>query len=102
MRTLIFMNRFDLDSLQLTEKIKEERSEVEVILIQDAVYMVLKGSDQSERIKSIMAKGIKFHILKGDVERRGTVNHLLTDVKLMDYDQLIDLLFNEGQMVINI
>jgi sulfur relay protein TusB/DsrH len=96
------MNRFDLDSLQLAEKMKEERSEVDVILIQDAVYMALKSSDQSEKIKNIMDKGVKLHILRGDVERRGTIDHLLANVELIDYDRLIDLLFKDDQTVINI
>jgi len=98
--TFILMNRFDLDSLQLAEKIQKRR-EVKVVLIQDAVYMILKGSDQSNIIKNIMNKGVKFHALKGDVERRGTLNNLLTNVELIDYDQFIDLLFREAQTVIN-
>jgi len=101
MSTLILMNKYDLDSLQFAEKLKE-KNEVRVVLIQDAVYMVLKSSEQSEKIKEIMDKGVKFHTLKGDVERRGTINHLLKDVELIDYDQFIDLLFKEEQTVINI
>ena len=101
MSTLILMNRFDLDSLQLAEKLAE-KSEVKVVLIQDAVYMVLKSSDHAENIEKIMDKGIKFHTLKGDVERRGTINNLLANVELIDYNQLIDLLFDEEQKVISI
>lgn len=99
--TLILMNRFDLDSLQLAEKLVE-KSKVKVVLIQDAVYMALKSSDQAEKIGKIMDKGIKIHTLKGDVERRGAINHLLANVELIDYNQFIDLLFDEEQTVINI
>jgi len=48
------------------------------------------------------AKGVKFHLLKKDAEKRGILDNLISKLELIDYDQFIDLLFLKDQRVINL
>jgi sulfur relay protein TusB/DsrH len=102
MKTLIFLNKFNLNLFPLAETLREKQEEVSVILIQDAIYLGLKNGEHSEATKHAIEKGVKFHLLTKDVERRGVIHHLISDLELIDYDRLIDLLFREDQRVFNL
>nr|MDO8081310.1 DsrH/TusB family sulfur metabolism protein [Candidatus Freyarchaeota archaeon] len=102
MKTLFFLNKKEFDSLTLVEKLKEKGEEVGVVLIQDAVYLALGNNEHSGAVKDLLGKGVGFHVLAKDAERRGVQDYLISDVELIDYDRLIDLLFSEGQRVINL
>ncbi|WXG39237.1 MAG: sulfurtransferase complex subunit TusB [Candidatus Freyarchaeum deiterrae] len=102
MRTLIFLNKKEFDSLTLVEKLKEKGKDVGVVLIQDAVYLALGNNEHSGAVKDLLGKGVSFHALAKDLEKRGVQDYLISDVELIDYDRLIDLLFSEDQRVINL
>lgn len=101
MKTLLFLSKKESDSLALIEKLKERGEDVGVILIQDAVYLSLGNNEHSEMVKDLLEKGVNFHVLAKDVKMRGVQEYLISDLDLMDYDQLVDLLFGENQRVIN-
>jgi sulfur relay protein TusB/DsrH len=102
MKTLLFLNKKEFDSLTLVDILKEKGEEVGVVLIQDAVYLALGNNEHSGAVKDLLSKGVGFHLLAKDVEKRGVQDYLISDVDLIDYDQLIDLLFSENQRVINL
>lgn len=102
MKTLLFLNKLDYDFLPLAEKLKEKGEEVEVVLIQDAVYLALENNGYSEEMRHVIEKGVKFHILEKDVQNRGVLTHLIPNLDFIDYDRLVDLLFSENQRVINL
>ena len=102
MKTLIFLTKKESGTLTLVERLKEKGEDVGVVLIQDSVYLALGNNEHSESVKDLLGKGVNFHILAKDVEKRGVQNYLISDVELIDYDQLIDLLFSENQRVINL
>lgn len=102
MKTLLFLSKFNLGCLPLAEMLSEKDEEVSIVLIQDAIYIALKNSEYSEATRHAIEKGVKFHLLAKDVERRGVLNNLISDLELIDYDRLIDLLFREDQRVINL
>ena len=101
MTTLIFKKNFDLDFLSIVE-ILRKKEEVNVILVQDAIYLALRNTEHSSAIEHAVDEGVKFHLLKKDVEKRGILLNLIPTVELLTYDQVIDLLFLEGQRVINL
>ncbi len=101
MKTLIFLNRLDFDSLLIIEKLREKGEEVEVILIQDAVYLALEN-EGGTNLKRPMEKGVNFYVLERDVEMRGIKTHLVPKLELIDYDRLVDLLFSDNHRVINL
>lgn len=100
-KTLFFLNKLDIDFLPLAKKLREKGEDLSVILIQDAIYLGLRNNGNSEQVKNLIEKGVKFHTLDKDVERRGVINNLMTGLELIDYDRLIDLLFSDDQKVIN-
>lgn len=102
MKTLLLINKLEYDFLPLAEKLKEKGEEVEVILIQDAVYLALENNGHSEEMKQAVEKGVRFHILEKDVQTRGILTHLIPNLNFIDYDRLVDLLFGENQRVINL
>lgn len=101
MKTLIFQKKYDLDFLHLTETLKK-KEKVNVILFQDAIYLAIRNAEYSKAIKNTIEKGIKFHIIKKDAEKRGILNNLISNLELINYDQFIDLLFIKDQRVINL
>lgn len=102
MKTLFFLTKKESDSLALVEKLRERGEDVAVVLIQDAVYLALGNNEHSGTIKDLLGRGVNFHVLAKDVEVRGIQEYLISDLDLIDYDQLIDLLFSENQRVINL
>jgi sulfur relay protein TusB/DsrH len=102
MRTLLFLNKKEVDSLTLIERLKEKGEDVGVVLVQDAVYLSLGNNEHSGAVKDLLGKGVNFHVLAKDLEKRGVQDYLISDMELIDYDRLIDLLFSEDQRVINL
>ncbi|GEM_PF-1558895 len=102
MKTLIFLNRLNFDFIPIVEKLREKGEDVEVILIQDAVYLALENNGRNQNLESAIGKGVKFYVLERDVEIRGIKTHLQPNFKLIDYDQLADLLFSDNNRVINL
>ncbi|MBS7269777.1 MAG: sulfurtransferase complex subunit TusB [Candidatus Freyarchaeota archaeon] len=101
MKTLIFLNRLDFDSLLIVEKLREKGEDVDVILMQDAVYLALENQGRTN-LKRAMEKGINFYVLERDVEIRGIKTHLVPKLELIDYERLVDLLFSDNQRLINL
>jgi len=101
MKTLIFKKNFDLDFLSMIKTLRNH-GEVKVILFQDAIYLALRNTKYSRAIEHAIEEGVKFHLLKKDGEKRGILLNLISNIKLINYDQFIDLLFHEDQRVINL
>lgn len=102
MKTLFFLTKKESDSLTLIEKLKKRGEDLAVVLIQDAVYLALENNEHAGTIKDLLGRGVNFHVLAKDVELRGIQEYLVSDLNLIDYDQLIDLLFSENQRIINL
>ena len=102
MRTLVIISHLDEGFLSIAEGLRERGEEVGVVLLQDAVYLALKNGEYSESMKQAMEKGVEFHIMARDVERRGVTGKILPSIKIIDFDELIDLLFRKHQRVINL
>ncbi|MDP2950372.1 MAG: DsrH/TusB family sulfur metabolism protein [Chloroflexota bacterium] len=61
-----------------------EDPDAEVVLLQDGVYL---------SVEPLLAARKKVYAVERDVERRGLSSKIGNDVKLIDYHQLVDLLF---------
>ena len=62
----------------------KQDADAEVVLIQDGVYL---GSGAS------LGKAKRVYAVKRDVERRGLSQRIGNGVKLIDYPELVDILF---------
>ena len=60
-----------------------------VLLIEDGVYAVVKGSEAANRLKA--AKDVTVYALWPDVEARGMQDRVLEGIKMVDYGGFVDL-----------
>ena len=101
MRNLVFLNRFDVSSLPIITSLAAKSSQLSIVLAQDAVYFAIENGPCHTSIRKLIEKGTKLYALATDVSRRGIREKLLSGVELVDYDALVELLFDKDQMVIN-
>jgi sulfur relay protein TusB/DsrH len=79
--------------LSLEHNIKTD--EITICLLQNAVYHANKTNEAlSESINKITV-----YAGKEDVTKRGIKNHLLPEVKLLDYGEIIDLVLEHDNIV---
>ncbi len=68
----------------------------------DAVYLARNSGEYAPLIKEMIEAGIKVFMLRKDAERRGLIKMLQSEVRLVNYDDLIDLMFSDSQRVLNL
>ncbi|MEE9358399.1 sulfurtransferase complex subunit TusB [Candidatus Vondammii sp. HM_W22] len=69
-----------------------------VLLFEDGVYAVMKGTVVEEKVKS--AQGVKFYALGPDMKARGLPEERLIDgVEVVDYAGFVDLAAEYGKVV---
>jgi tRNA 2-thiouridine synthesizing protein B len=61
-----------------------------ILLIEDGVYAVLKGTAPAKKLEQTM-KTIPVYALQPDIEARGLKDRVLDGVKLVDYSGFVDL-----------
>lgn len=61
-----------------------------VLLIEDAVYAVAKGSEGAAKVQAAMAD-LKIYALGPDLEARGMAGRVLEGVNVVDYGGFVDL-----------
>ena len=62
-----------------------------VLLIEDGVYAVTKGSIAESKMKAAMAKDILVYALWPDLEARGMQDTVIDGIKQVDYPGFVDL-----------
>lgn len=62
-----------------------------ILLIEDAVYAVTKGSIVESKMKAAMAKDIQVYALWPDLEARGMQDTVIDGIKQVDYPGFVDL-----------
>ena len=86
---------FDKNSLESCLSCAQDGSAV--LLYEDGVYGVLKGSAVAEKIQSAMAN-ITIYALEPDVNARGLADKVIDGIKLVDYNGFVNLT-SEKEMV---
>ena len=79
---------FDKNSLESCLSCAEDVSAV--LLYEDGVYGVLKGSAIAEKLQSAMSN-ITVYALEPDVKARGIADKVIDGIKLVDYNGFVDL-----------
>ena len=79
---------FDKNSLESCLSCAEDGSAV--LLYEDGVYAVLKGSAFAEKLQSAMSN-ITVYALEPDVKARGLADKVLDGIKLVDYAGFVEL-----------
>jgi tRNA 2-thiouridine synthesizing protein B len=68
-----------------------------VLLIEDAVYAVTRGSPASERLKAAMP-GVHFYVLEPDLEARAMAGACVEGVERVDYRGFVDLVAKHARV----
>jgi len=91
----------DMDPISIKLALEHEGSDVGICLLQDAVYFGCKGKDGNENLATAIERGLKIFAVKRDVELRGLTKHTRPEIKVLGYDEIIDLIL-DYERVINI
>lgn len=96
MKLGVFVNQYN-KSNETLDRLKAEK--LGVILVQNAVYHVaLKENGQTSQI---LSKDAEFYALSEDIETRGlSTDNIDSKVKVIDYNGLVDLMFNDYEKFI--
>ena len=101
-KRLVFLNRFDVSCLPIITELTATNDELGIVLAQGAAYFAVENGLSHEPVKTLIEKGTKLYVLATDVDRRGIRQKLFSEVELLDYNALVELLFREDQAVINL
>jgi sulfur relay protein TusB/DsrH len=99
MKYLIWIYSKSNNFEEVIKALKSQSVEVDVLLLQDGVYLADRGSPSSQTLKAL---GVGIHALENHVEERGISNRLIAGVDLVNYDQMLDLMMEKTDKVISI
>ena len=69
-----------------------------IVLMMDASYLALEGGKIQEKID----KGMDVYVLEDDVIRRGILNLLIHKVKVINYEEFVDLVLDLKTKTLNL
>ena len=88
---LYIVNKSPFAGQALQSCLLHVRDGVAVLLIEDAVYGVAKGT-KLEAVSEAVAGGTKLYALGPDLVARGMLdNHIMEAVQIVDYEGFVDL-----------
>ncbi|MGQ9551212.1 MAG: DsrH/TusB family sulfur metabolism protein [Candidatus Bathycorpusculaceae bacterium] len=96
-KILYFVTDMDPTGVQLALEHKD--SDVGICLLQDAVYYGCKGRNRDGSVTEAIKSGIPVYAAKRDVELRGLTKLLHEEIKVLDYSEIIDLIFSYERIV---
>lgn len=88
-KVLYFVTSEDIAGVELASEHTEEDA-VTILLLQNAVYQANKTN---KMVSTALDKNVTIVANKEDVEIRGIKNFISDKVKLIAYDEVIDLIF---------
>jgi len=99
MKYLIWLSNDCASVKEIVSGLLSSDNEVELLLVQDGVYLADRGCPDSHELKDL---GIKVHALKHHIEERGIIGRLSIDVNLIDYPEVVNLLMEKADKVISL
>jgi sulfur relay protein TusB/DsrH len=96
-KILYFVTDMDPMSIRLASEHKD--SEVGICLLQDAVFFGCKGKNGNGMLAEAVKRGVSVFAAKKDVELRGLTRLLHSEIKVLDYSEIIDLVLSYERVV---
>lgn len=99
-KILYFITDMDPTGIRLALEYKAAHKDnhVGICLLQDAVYFASKGRKDSN-VAEVMESSIPVYIAKRDAELRGLTKLLQEETKVLDYNEIIDLVLTYERIV---
>ncbi len=99
MKYLIWLSNDCTSVKEIVTGLKSQDIDVELLLLQDGVFLADNGCPESFELKEL---GLKVHAVKKHVEERGISNRLAVNVNLVDYSEIIDLVMEKCDKIISL
>ena len=99
MKYLIWLSDDCTSVKEIVTGLKGQNVDVELLLLQDGVFLADKGCPESSELKEL---GLKVYAVKHHVEERGISERLAVDVNLIDYSDIIDLVMEKSDKIISL
>lgn len=99
MKYLIWLANNGVNIKEIAKGLQGKDIEVEVLLLQDGVYLADRGCRESSGLKEL---GLKVYALRHHVEERGITGRLVLNVDLVDYSIVVDLLMEKCDKIISL
>jgi sulfur relay protein TusB/DsrH len=96
-KTLYFITDKDPVGIQLA--LEHKNTEAGICLLQDAVYFGCKGRKGNGALADAIKQGISVFATRKDIELRGLAKLLYREIKVLDYNEIIDLVLNYERVV---
>ncbi len=96
-KILYFVTSMEPTSIKLA--LEHTDSEVGICLLQDAVYFGCKGKTEKGTVAEAIKHGVHIFAAKKDVELRGLKKLIHPEIKLLGYDEIIDLVLNYEKII---
>ena len=94
-KVLYFITSEDIAGVELASEHTGEDA-VTILLLQNAVYFANKTN---KMVSNALDKKVTIVANKEDVERRGIKNYISDRIKLIAYDEVVDLIFANDSIV---
>jgi sulfur relay protein TusB/DsrH len=91
----------DMEPMSIRLALEHKDSEVGICLLQDAVYFGCKGKNGNGTVAEAIKRGASVFAAKKDIELRGLTKLIHSEIKVLDYGEIIDLVLSY-ERVINI
>jgi tRNA 2-thiouridine synthesizing protein B len=91
MSMLHIVNKSPLDKGTFTSCVNHAKSGSTILLIEDGVYAVTKGSSAAALAQQAMKNGVTVRALWPDLEARGMQDTVIDGIKQVDYNGFVDL-----------
>ncbi len=85
--------------MSLKLALEHKDSDVGICLLQDAVYFGCKGKNGKGTIGEAIKHSVHVFAVKKDVELRGLKKLIHPKIKVLDYGEIIDLIFNYEKII---
>ncbi len=99
MKYLIWLSSDCQDLSEIVGALSKGGHDVGLLLVQDGTYLADKGCSESRKLKDLEAR---LYAAKHHVEERGIGNRLVTEVELVDVEQVVDVVMEEYDKVISL
>ncbi len=94
-KVLYFLTSEDITGVELASEHTEEDA-VTILLLQNAVYFANKTN---KMVSNALDKNVTIVANKEDIEVRGIKNFISDKIKLIAYDEVVDLIFANDTII---
>jgi sulfur relay protein TusB/DsrH len=99
MKYLIWLSNQCTSVKEIVNAMRTQGVEIDLLLVQDGVYLADKGCPHSAEIKDLK---VKVHASKHHIEERGIGSRLVVDVNQVEYPQMVELIMEKYDKVISL